>query len=180
MTKRSPAELETDANTVFPDNTTGDISPQDVRDYQINQKDSFAHKDEIADVITGTEGQRAGIGAGNSATVFDDKRVISIPHFGEERTFAFKVPYAGTITAAGGFTDTGTINALVRIGIGGTTVTGLSAVALDNSEGDNDDTATAANTFSAQAIIEVVTSGATGSPTSGSVFIYITPTGLPT
>jgi hypothetical protein len=129
---------------------------------------------------TGTVGQKAGYGTGGAAQAFTDKKIVSIPHGGENKTFAFKVPFAGTITKAGGFTDTGTINALVRIGIGGTTVTGLAAVALDDSESGNDDTATAANTFSAGSIIEVVTSGASGSPTAGSVFVHIDPTGLPT
>jgi len=129
---------------------------------------------------TGTVGQKAGYGSGGAAQAFTDKKIVSIPHGGAAKTFAFKVPFAGTITKAGGFTDQGTLNALVRIGIDGTTVTGLSAVELDDSESGNDDTATAANTFSAGAIIEVVTSGASGSPGAGSVFVHIDPTGLPT
>lgn len=128
----------------------------------------------------GTEGQKAGYGSGGAAQAFTDKKIVSISHGGEAKTFAFKVPFAGTITKAGGFTDQGTLNALVRIGIGGTTVTGLAAVALDDSESGNNDTATAANTFSAGAIIEVVTSGASGSPGAGSVFVHIDATSLPT
>lgn len=130
--------------------------------------------------VTGTPGQLLGVNLSSAPVFFSDKRIVSIRHAGQAGKHHFKMPFAGTITAAGGFTDTGTITMIVRIGISGTLVTGLSAVALDNTEASNDDTATAANTFSAGAIIEVEFASPASGPTQGAGWVYITQTGLPT
>ncbi len=95
----------------------------------------------------------------NAATVSDDT------------VWWWDMPYAGTISTLKYFTGAGSFN--VAIKVNGTTVTGLSAVAVSSSTPATA-TATAANTFAAGDNITAVITGSTGSPTDALLSLAVT------
>lgn len=84
---------------------------------------------------------------------------------------AFSVPYAGTINSLDYFTGVGSF--AVSIYINGSVVTGLAALAVNNTAPANA-AATAANTFSAGAKITAVITAVAGSPTDALLNLNIT------
>ena len=95
----------------------------------------------------------------NAATVSDDT------------VWWWDMPYGGTINTLKYFTGNGSFN--VAIKINGTTVTGLSAVAVSSATPATA-TATAANTFAAGDNITAVITGSTGAPTDALLSLAVT------
>jgi hypothetical protein len=95
----------------------------------------------------------------NAATVSDDT------------VWWWDMPYGGTISTLKYFTGNGSFN--VAIKVNGTTVTGLSAVAVSSSTPATA-TATAANTFAAGDNITAVITGSTGAPTDALLSLAVT------
>lgn len=85
--------------------------------------------------------------------------------------FVANTPYAGTITSLDFLTGNGSFTADVQIG--GVSVTGLSAVAVSSATLSNA-AATAANTFSAGAIITVIVTSAVSAPTNALLELNVT------
>jgi hypothetical protein len=83
--------------------------------------------------------------------------------------FAFKAPYAGTVTSLDSLSGTGTFTLAVKIN--GTNVTSLSAVAVSTAANT---VATGANTFSAGDTITGTISSASGSPTDAVLSLNVT------
>lgn len=84
--------------------------------------------------------------------------------------FVYNAPYAGTINSLDYACTTGTFTAQVLIG--GTPVTGLSAVAVSGTGANA--AATGANTFAQGAQILVAISAASGSPTNAILALRLT------
>jgi hypothetical protein len=84
--------------------------------------------------------------------------------------FAYKARYGGTITTLNHVSTTGSFTVAVKIN--GTSVTGLSAVAVSSTPGTA--TASALNTFAAGDQITGVISSATGSPTDAVLNLNVT------
>ena len=95
----------------------------------------------------------------NASTVSDDT------------VWWWDMPYAGTISTLKYFTGNGSFNVAIRVN--GTTVTGLSAVAVSSATPATA-TATAANTFAAGDNITAVITGSTGSPTDALLSLAVT------
>ena len=95
----------------------------------------------------------------NAATVSDDT------------VWWWDMPYAGTVSTLKYFTGNGSFT--VAIKVNGTTVTGLSAVAVSSATPATS-TATAANTFAAGDNITAVITGSTGSPTDALLSLAVT------
>jgi hypothetical protein len=95
----------------------------------------------------------------NAATVSDDT------------VWWWDMPYAGTVSTLKFFTGNGSFN--VAIKINGTTVTGLSAVAVSSSTPATA-TATALNVFAKGDNITAVITGSTGSPTDALLSLAVT------
>ena len=95
----------------------------------------------------------------NAATVSDDT------------VWWWDMPYGGTISTLKYFTGAGSFT--VAIKVNGTTVTGLSAVAVSSSTPATA-TATALNVFAAGDNITAVITGSTGSPTDALLSLAVT------
>ena len=95
----------------------------------------------------------------NAATVSDDT------------VWWWDMPYPGTINTLKYFTGNGSFN--VAIKVNGTTVTGLSAVAVSSSTPATA-TATALNVFAAGDNITAVITGSTGAPTDALLSLAVT------
>lgn len=83
--------------------------------------------------------------------------------------FAYKAPYAGTVTSLDSISGTGTFTLAVKIN--GTNVTSLSAVAVSSAANT---VATGADTFAAGDTISGTISAASGSPTDAVLSLNVT------
>lgn len=83
--------------------------------------------------------------------------------------FAYKAPYAGTVTSLDSVAGTGTFTLAVKIN--GTNITGLAAVAVGSAANT---AATGADTFAAGDTISGTISAATGAPTDAVLSLNVT------
>jgi len=160
----------------------------DVTDTLNSGKAAAVHTHTVSDItdlteVTGTEGQRSGFGSGGEEAAFNDIRVPQVNMDGETSgataVAEIVLNYNCTINACTGKTTGAGSTINLAIAIDGTPVTGLTAVALDETLAGNRDASSGASSYTAGSVITITKSGATGSPTRVLAVLEVTPTSLP-
>lgn len=162
MAEKTRAQIGTDADSYIPDNSSNEVSPEDVRNRVKDLADSMVSRADDTTAFTRGLLGKSSAAAARTELAIDLSQGFTVPNpTATTHNIVLSATEDGTIQSLTHKLGTGTLTVAVKIN--GTSVTGLSAVSVTTTKTTT--AATALSTFSAGDTISITITSPSGATT---------------